>query len=162
VPAGKLSRAGGDLPERIPAGGGRWTWINLWAAWCVPCKEEIPRLRGWERTLAREPVSLRLVFLSIDDDRRQLESFLAGQSRDGLTATYWLEDGAGRTAWLRDIGFRGDPELPAHVLVDPSGKVRCRQQGAVEDADLVEVVKILRGERGGLGAGSQQGPGGAR
>jgi hypothetical protein len=38
-------------------------------------------------------------------------------------------------------------------LVDPAGKVRCKQRGAIDDSDFGEVLKILRGERGGAGAG---------
>lgn len=156
APKASVSRAGqvSSLPEKLPVGAGHWTWINLWAAWCGPCKEEIPRLKSWEGKTAGERVPLKLAFMSIDDDARQLEKFLGAQPPDGLHATYWLKDGQERLAWLKEAGMDGEPELPAHLLVDPSGKVRCKQQGAIEDADFGEVLKILRGERGGAGAGS--------
>jgi thiol-disulfide isomerase/thioredoxin len=154
APKNAISRAGeSTLPEKLPVGGGHWTWINLWAAWCVPCKEEIPRLKQWEAKTAGERVPLRVVFVSMDDDARQLETFLGAQPPGGLRASYWLQDGPQREAWLKEAGIDGEPELPAHVLVDPNGKVRCHEQGAVEDADFVEVQKILRGQRGGAGAG---------
>jgi thiol-disulfide isomerase/thioredoxin len=154
-PKAPISRAGQQslLPEKLPVGPGHWTWVNLWAAWCVPCREEIPRLRSWEGKTAGERVPLRLAFISIDDDGRQLETFLGAQSPGGLNATYWLHDGPERLAWLKEAGFDGEPELPAHVLIDPAGKVRCKQQGAIDDSDFVEVLRILRGERGGAGTG---------
>jgi thiol-disulfide isomerase/thioredoxin len=156
VPKAPVARAGQSalLGEKLPAGPGHWTWINLWAAWCVPCREEIPRLKSWEAKTAGERVPLKVAFISIDDDGRQLETFLAAQPATGLNATYWLRDGAERVAWLKEAGLEGgDPELPEHLLVDPTGKVRCKQRGAIEDADFAEVLKILRGERGGGGAG---------
>jgi thiol-disulfide isomerase/thioredoxin len=157
LPPGNLSRAGQQtsLSEKLPVGPGHWTWINLWAAWCVPCKEEIPRLRSWEAKTAGERVPLKVLFVSLDDDGRQLETFLGAQPPGGLQATYWLKDGPERVAWLKGVGMAGGPELPAHILVDPSGKVRCKQQGAIDDTDYVQVLKILRGERGGAGAGTQ-------
>jgi thiol-disulfide isomerase/thioredoxin len=156
APKASVARAGQSslLGEKLPTGAGHWTWINLWAAWCVPCREEIPRLKSWETKTAGERVPLKVAFISIDDDGRQLETFLAAQPATGLNATYWLRDGAERVAWLKEAGLEGgDPELPEHLLVDPSGKVRCKQRGAIEDGDFVEVLKILRGERGGSGAG---------
>lgn len=157
APKSAVSRAGqqGLLPEKIPFGHGAWTWVNLWAAWCVPCKEEMPRLKSWQGKLAGERAPLKVAFVSIDDDARQLEAFLGAQPESGTRATYWLRDGKERVAWLKEAGFDGDPELPAHVLVDPSGKIRCKQQGAIEDADYEEVVKIVRGLRGGAGAGQK-------
>jgi thiol-disulfide isomerase/thioredoxin len=156
APKAPVARAGQTalLGEKLPVGPGHWTWINLWAAWCVPCREEIPRLKSWEAKTAGERVPLRVAFISIDDDGRQLETFLGSQPVTGMNATYWLHDGPERVAWLKEAGFDGsDPELPAHLLVDTAGKVRCRQQGAIDDSDYPEVLKILRGERGGAGAG---------
>jgi thiol-disulfide isomerase/thioredoxin len=157
APKSPVSRAGkdGSLPEKMPVGHGAWTWINLWAAWCVPCKEEMPRLRSWQAKLAGERTPLKVLFVSIDDDARQLDTFLAAQPETGTRATYWLRDGKERAAWLKEIGMDGDPELPAHLLVDPNGKVRCKVQGAIEDADYDEVVKIVRGLRGNAGAGER-------
>jgi thiol-disulfide isomerase/thioredoxin len=151
APKAPLSHAGkGAAGDALPLGQDHWTWVNLWAAWCVPCKEEIPRLKSWEQRSASERTTLKVAFVSMDDDARQLETFLGAQPESGLTSSYWLKDGPGRAAWLKEAGFAGDPELPSHLLIDPAGKVRCRQQGAIEDADFTEVLKILRGERGAV------------
>lgn len=155
APKSPVSRAGkeGVLPEKMPFGRGAWTWVNLWAAWCVPCKEEMPMLRSWQEKTAGERVPLKVLFVSIDDDARQLDTFLGTQPENGTRSTYWLRDGKERAAWLKEVGYANDPELPAHVLVDPEGKIRCRQQGAVEESDFGEVLRILRGERGNHAAG---------
>jgi len=128
------------LPASIATGG--WTWINLWAAWCAPCKEELPRLVSFSARLAKQGHPLELVLLSLDDDERQLEQFLAVQPGEPTRATYWLREGRERDEWLLAAGLPRDPGLPAQLLVDPRGKVRCVVNGAVEEADFAELAGI--------------------
>ena len=67
------------------------------------------------------------------------------QPPGGLRATYWLKEGNERADWLLGAGVSTDPELPVHLLVDEKGKVRCRVQGAVEDADFASLQRLLEG-----------------
>jgi thiol-disulfide isomerase/thioredoxin len=131
---------GGTLPARR----GRWTWINFWAAWCKPCKEEIPRLVGWRDRLASAQSPISLVFVSLDDDARQLDAFLEQQPADGLRSTLWLPDGRARNSWMTSLRMKSAPELPEHALVDPEGHVRCFIEGAVEDGDYAEIAALVR------------------
>jgi thiol-disulfide isomerase/thioredoxin len=138
----KAAAGAPGLKEQLPLGG-QWTWVNFWAAWCVPCKEEIPRLVAWERKLNAAGNSFQLAFVSLDDDERQLEAFLTSQPSDGLRSTWWLQQPEERGKWLARTGVGSDPELPAHLLVDPRGKVRCVIQGAVEDGDYERVRSLI-------------------
>jgi thiol-disulfide isomerase/thioredoxin len=147
LPKNEISRTAApgaaSQPEHLSGGDGSWLWVNFWAAWCVPCKEEIPRLKDWEKKLVGEGKRFRLRFVSLDDDARQLEQFLAAQPPEGLRSTYWLKEGDQRKDWLAAIDLDTEPELPAHLLVDPRGKVRCVVSGAVDDADYPQVVALL-------------------
>lgn len=129
------------LPESLIGDSGSWTWLNFWAAWCAPCKEEIPRLVTWERELGKAGRHFRVAFISLDDDERQLRQFLQGSS--SLHATYWLKEGRERDEWMKAATLDGDPELPIHLLLDPHGKIRCKVQGAVEDADFADLSRLL-------------------
>jgi thiol-disulfide isomerase/thioredoxin len=130
------------LPDGLPLGGG-YTWVNFWAAWCGPCKEEIPRLRRFEQELAKSSPGFQLAFVSLDDDERQLSGFLGSQPPSGLRRTWWLKEGKEREEWLKAAGLDSDPELPFHLLFDAKGKVRCVVQGAVEDSDLTSLKSLL-------------------
>jgi len=157
---GQLAKPGHDLPKRplsrkaamgtkalgsvlVTPGSGAWTWVNLWAAWCAPCKEEMPRLRRFVARLAQAGSNMALSFVSVDDDERQLEEFLAGGSADGIHATFWLREGRERDDWLTGAGLGRDPSLPVQVLVDPKGKIRCVVNGAIADQDYAEIAAIV-------------------
>ncbi|HEY3494011.1 MAG TPA: TlpA disulfide reductase family protein [Polyangiaceae bacterium] len=141
-PISRRAVAGEAEPPVEPGLSGGFTWVNFWAAWCVPCREEIPRLLSWQEKLGKTH-DFRVVFVSLDDDERQLEKFLNEQPRAGVRKTYWLREGREREDWLGAAGLSTDPELPIHLLVDKKGKVRCRVQGAVEDSDYETLVALL-------------------
>jgi len=135
--------APGARPVGAPFAAGHWTWVNLWAAWCAPCKEEMPRLQTFATRLAQSGTEVAFSFVSLDDDERQLEQFLAAQPETGVRATFWLREGHERDDWLAAASIGKDPSLPVQILVDPKGKVRCTVNGAVSDLDYAEIAAIV-------------------
>lgn len=132
-----------SLGEKIPSGGGRWTWINFWAAWCAPCKEEIPRLKAFEAKLTQEGRPISVVFVSLDDDQRQAVKFLESQPATGLRSSFWLEEGKMRAEWLSSVKMKADPQLPQQLLFDPQGALKCIVDGAIEDGDYEQLKGFL-------------------
>lgn len=133
-------------PASIPMGVGKWTWINLWAAWCGPCKEEMPRIIGWQKKLSDAGVMIDLAFVSLDDDERQMKRFLEAQPKGGVRATYWLPEDE-RAHWLGPLGIKESPQLPVQILVAPSGQVACVIDGAVEDRDYPAIAAFMGGKK---------------
>jgi thiol-disulfide isomerase/thioredoxin len=131
------------LDGALPPARGRWTWLNFWAAWCGPCKEEMPRLETWQDKLSKAGTAVRFVFVSLDDDQRQLQDFLERQPQDGVRSSLWLPEGPNRTSVLTGLRMKSAPELPAQALIDPTGHVRCFVQGAVEDGDYAEIADLV-------------------
>lgn len=135
------------LPGTVPFGVGKWVWVNLWAAWCGPCKEEMPRLIAWKDKLSAAGVLIDLAFVSLDDDERQFQRFLENQPQNGVRASYHLPDGDQRTSWLAALGVKESPQLPVQALVAPSGQVACVIEGAVEDRDYPAIAAFLGARR---------------
>jgi len=131
------------LPTPIAFGAGKWIWVNLWAAWCVPCKEEMPRLLRWQDRLRQSGVLLDIAWMSLDDDERQMQRFLDEQPRTGVRATYWLPEDL-RRGWLGPLGISENAQLPVQALISPKGRVACVIQGAVEDGDYDQIERILK------------------
>jgi thiol-disulfide isomerase/thioredoxin len=144
TPTSHLEAAGAPrISGDLAASRGQWTWINFFAAWCGPCKEEIPRLVDWRDRLAKAGTPIHLVFLSLDDDQRELQTFLDAQPEGGVRSALWLPEGSTRARWLKSLRIKSDPELPEQALVDPEGRVRCFIEGAVEDGDYSEIAALV-------------------
>jgi thiol-disulfide isomerase/thioredoxin len=148
MPAGSLphleATGTSPLPDRLQVGGGRWAWVNLWAAWCGPCKEEIPRLKTWEARLAAQGTPVSFAYLSLDDDERQAKQFLDAQpAQGGLRATWWLPEDRGRAAWLEALKLRTSAQLPVQLLFDPQGHLACVVDGAVDETDFPQVKALV-------------------
>ena len=114
---------------------GRWVLVNVWASWCVPCKEEAPALESFQD----QHGGPRFTVLGIDS--RDLSG--DGQAfvkRFGLTYPQ-LRDGNGDVA--HEYGTTGVPE---NYLVDPRGVVRLHVVGPVTSDSLREEVAPLLSE----------------
>ena len=75
----------GTLKSILRKKRGKVVLINLWATWCVPCREEFPDLiRLYGKYQAR---GLELILISVDDaeQRGQVEDFLKENGVNFLT-----------------------------------------------------------------------------
>jgi len=129
-----LDQSGLALGAEPPVRG--LTWVNLWAAWCEPCKREIPLIVEFQKKLKAQGVPLEVAFVSLDDDPRQLEKFLSQSGFAGFTKSYWLREGKERQEWLAEVGLGEEPRLPVHFLVSGTQKTFCRIEGSVTSGDL--------------------------
>lgn len=105
---------------------GKAVLLNFWASWCLPCKEEAPRLqKGWERWQGKG-----VVFVGVDaqDLRSDARRFLR---RYGITYPS-VYDGNGST--LGRYGVTGFPET---FFVGRDGRlVGERVQGVISEDQL--------------------------
>lgn len=124
--------ASGDLKK------GDVTLVNVWASWCVPCREEHPLLME----LAQQS-NLRVVGINYKDDPENARRFLVTL---GIPFTAIGADPNGRTAV--DWGVYGVPES---FLVDGSGTIRLKWIGPLTREALTKQIipKIEEIRRGG-------------
>ena len=123
-----------------PAADG-WRWINVWATWCKPCVEEMPRLLRWRDRLAADGHPVRLIFVSADASDAEVARF--GADRPELELGARLADADALPAWLAELGLDRGAPIPVHVLVDPAGKTRCVRAAAVTERDYPVVSELL-------------------
>ena len=120
--------------------GGTWTWVNVWAGWCAPCRAEIPLLMRFRDRLAKEGTPARVTFVSIDDDDREARKFIVDS---GMKESLYLGNAKNRTAFLSALGVGDATSLPMQVFIDPKGSIRCVAQGEVNEADYAEIAALV-------------------
>jgi len=112
-----LSAGGAPVPALTDAAiEGRLSLVNVWASWCVPCRQEHPILLE----LSRDP-RVELVGINYKDKNDNARSFLAEL---GNPFTAVGVDPAGKAAI--DWGVYGIPET---YLVGPDGEILFKQIG---------------------------------
>ncbi len=124
-----------------PSGAGR-RWLNVWATWCAPCVEEMPRLIRWRDRLADEGVDVELVFVSADRDAQAVAAFRAEHPE--MPTSLRLSDPDALAGWAPQVGLDEGATLPIHVLTDAQGRVRCARTGGVAEEHYPAARALLR------------------
>lgn len=130
--------AGGGAAPKAPTG---WRWVNVWATWCKPCVEEMPRLGTWRDRFAAAGKPFELVFVSVDETDAEIADFR--KLHPDAPPSLRLADPSKMTTWFRDLGLIGDPPIPIHVFADATNHVRCARAGSVREQDYATVEKLL-------------------
>jgi thiol-disulfide isomerase/thioredoxin len=125
-----------------PAAAPGWRWLNVWATWCKPCVEEMPRLRAWQGKLAAaagKPVDL--AFVSVDETDAEVADFR--KAHPDAPPSLRLAEPSKMHAWFRDLGLIGEPPIPIHVFADATNHIRCARAAAVREKDYAAVEKLF-------------------
>ncbi|MGQ0684270.1 TlpA family protein disulfide reductase [Bradyrhizobium sp.] len=117
----------------IEAFRGRVLVLNLWAAWCVPCIQEMPSL---DRLAARMPED-SFAIVAVNQDKGSAGAAKLVFKRMNLQVLKLYLDPSGVLA--REIGTRG---LPTTVIFGPLGEPLSYREGAAE-WDNEEFVRYL-------------------
>lgn len=92
---------------------GKLILLNLWATWCVPCREEMPALDGLQGALGSD--RFQVLALSVDKDGHDLaKAFLAEVKADHIVL---YNDPTSRAIFaMKAYG------MPTTVLISPEGQ----------------------------------------
>jgi cytochrome c biogenesis protein CcmG, thiol:disulfide interchange protein DsbE len=139
-PVAGLARNGTPLPGLDPANfNGAVTVINVWASWCVPCRDEAPLLMRLS-----QDNRFRLVGINYKDDAGNAQRFLA-RFGNPFAAAGADESGRAGIEW----GVYGVPET---FVVGRDAKIAYKLVGPIS-ADNIDAVLRPQIEKA-LAAGS--------
>lgn len=143
APALALPPLTGPTPASTgPTTQGKSRWLNVWATWCKPCIEELPRLHKWQAELGKK-ADFELVFLSADGDPAAVKEF--AKAHPEVAGSLELQTADALQPWATSIGMAGQAVLPIHVFVDGKNRVRCVRTAGIGEGDRAVVEQLLMG-----------------
>ena len=96
---------------------GKYTYFDIWATWCGPCKAEIPHLKKVETDYHDK--NIQFVSISIDKEKDH-DKWVAMVNEKELGGIQLFADKDWESQFVQDYYIKG---IPRFILVDPEGKV---------------------------------------
>jgi thiol-disulfide isomerase/thioredoxin len=146
-PSKQLSGLGFNSPEGKPKSigdfKGRTVLLNLWATWCVPCREEMPALDALQAKAGDDAFEVVAVNVDAGDDQGKRQRFL---NETGIKA---LKDYAEPTMALFNATKREGLALglPVTLLIGKDGCLLAAMNGPAEwaGADALKLIETAKG-----------------
>jgi peroxiredoxin len=111
--------------------------VNFWAAWCVPCAEEVPQFIALQKKYQDQ--GLQVIGFSVDDDAEELQSFYRKNQMN-----YPVVPSDVKTA----DAFGGVLGLPATFVIGRDSRIQTKHIGPTHFSVLEqEVVALLKAPR---------------
>ncbi len=112
---------------------GKPIFLNVWATWCGPCRQEMPSIAR----LAANPKLKDVAFLCVSQDQSMAEvkGYLARVGAQPMTMLHSVSPAPGP--------FQSDG-IPATFVIAPDGRIVRTQIGSI-DWDDPKVVELLEG-----------------
>ena len=107
------------LLQEVRRPGAVVTVVNIWATWCIPCREEFPDLLRLRRAYQGRGLRLLLVNADFGEGKEEAVKFLGAQGVDFATLRKEEDD----DAFIRALGGGWSGALPATFVFDGTGKL---------------------------------------
>lgn len=111
---------------------GRPMLVNLWASWCVPCRDEAPVLEAIHRTYG--PRGLVVVGINVQDTERDARTFM----REFGQSFAMVRDTTGKVGV--ELGMTGTPET---FLVSRDGIIVRKIIGPIAPQMVPELIRMI-------------------
>lgn len=118
---------------------GKYVYIDVWATWCGPCRQEIPFLQKVEEKYHGKKIEF--VSISVDQmkDHEKWKKMVADKSLGGVQL---FADKDWSSAFVQAYGINS---IPRFLLIGPDGKVIDPDAARPSDPALVEQLdKLLK------------------
>lgn len=109
---------------------GKYVLLDFWAAWCPPCRRELPYLKAAYSRF--QPRGFEILGMNNDDDPSSIKEAL---KKSGMVWTQATMDS------IRDVEIRYRVHLfPTSLLIGPDGKVALLDQGKMRGQNLLKTL----------------------
>ncbi|MTH16360.1 TlpA disulfide reductase family protein [Flavobacterium sp. LC2016-01] len=117
---------------------GKYIYIDLWATWCSPCREQIPFLQKVEEQYKGK--NIEFVSISIDalKDQPKWSKFVTDKQLGGIQL---LAENEWESKIIKDYSVQG---VPTFILLDPNGNIVTARAPKPSDPKLIDLLNNLK------------------
>ncbi|MEF0942162.1 thiol:disulfide interchange protein TlpA [Rhizobium sp. BR 362] len=129
-------------PLSVGSFSGKTLLLNVWATWCVPCREEMPALNALQKSMGNDKFEVVAVNIDTGDDEKP-KAFRTDYGIDKLG--YYRDSTMGVFNTLKKQGLAFG--LPVTLLIDGKGCLISAMNGpaAWDSDDAKHLVKAAAG-----------------
>ena len=130
-----------DIQGVVREAGAKAVLVNVWATWCIPCREEFPDILKLYRTHKDDGLRLVLVSADFENQTDAVQAFLAENGVDFDTYLKAEKD----TGFIEGMDAEWSAALPASWIYDGQGnKVAFWEGKADYEKFEAEVLAVLK------------------
>ncbi|MFL9843170.1 TlpA family protein disulfide reductase [Flavobacterium rhizosphaerae] len=96
---------------------GKYVYIDVWATWCGPCRQQIPYLQKLEEEYKDEDIAFVSISIDKEKDHGKWQKMVESQSLGG---TQLFADNDWNSEWTKGFGINS---IPRFILIDPQGNI---------------------------------------
>ena len=114
---------------------GRYVYIDVWATWCVPCRNELPHLQKLEETF--KGMNIAFVSLSCDaaKDKQKWAKMVKDQNMGGIQL--W---GNSDNDFLKAYRVQ---TIPRFIFLDPEGRIVNPDMSRPSDPETIQALGMV-------------------
>lgn len=112
---------------------GKFVYIDVWATWCGPCRQEIPHLQKVEAQYHGKNIEFVSISIDAKKDHDKWKKLVDEKKLGGIQL---FADNDWNSKFVKEYGIEG---IPRFILVDPSGNIVTADAPRPSDPQLIEL-----------------------
>jgi thiol-disulfide isomerase/thioredoxin len=116
---------------------GQYVYIDIWATWCAPCRQEIPYLQKLEKKYEGKKIAFVSISVDTKTDYDKWKSFVTAKQLSGIQL---LADNDLNSDFMTKYDVKG---IPRFILLGPNGNIVNADAPRPSDSKLQEKLNIL-------------------
>lgn len=116
---------------------GKYVYIDVWATWCAPCRDEIPSLKKLEEDFRGK--NIEFVSISVDN-KKDTDKWKNMVETEELAGQQLIASDSWKSPFIKGYGIRS---IPRFILIDPEGIVIDSDAPRPSNEDIITVFEKL-------------------
>lgn len=112
---------------------GKFVYIDVWATWCGPCRQEIPHLQKVEEQYHGKNIEFVSISIDAKKDHDKWKKLVDEKKLGGIQL---FADNDWNSKFVKEYGIEG---IPRFILVDPNGNIVTADAPRPSDPQLIDL-----------------------